>query len=320
MLQKVQANPTLAFQAPPLFMPAKRPASSDEFDQAQQAGGYTEPAEKSGRPITYLMQKPEESYEDFMKRAVAHGKSVTPQQIQDEANQPLKAAVDVPLQVAKTAGTSMAALTAATESIVGVGKLGAGELMPRATQALKIATEWAKANPIKALAMMWLLNKGLETVGMPKASKIVEQMEMPALLLLGGGSQAAEGAGAAGAAEETAAKEAIQGGEEAVANKTAAAAAGEAPPASAPKPTAPLGSAEYVDQAAEAEEGAKPMFEDVETIPKEQRQAASDRYYAEHPEKRPGQPKIVGRGPKKGQQKTVRVFDNGTWTEVPVYK
>ncbi len=190
--------------------------------------------------------------------------------------------------------------------------------MPAVTSTVKSMTALAQKHPRTAMAIMWGLNNGLRAVGLPKAAQILDNIELPMLVMMGGGAEGGIEQGAEQAAEETGAKEAIQSGEEAVANK-AAGSAEAAAAAPAVKPTAALGSAEYVDQASEAEQGAKPMFEDVETIPKAQRQAASDRYFQEHPEKRP-QPKIIGRGPNKGQQKIVRVFDQGKWEEVPVYK
>lgn len=71
---------------------AQRPSSSTQFETARQEGVYTEPSERSGKPVAYLVQKPGENYLDFMKRAAAHGKTVSQEQIKDEALQPKKAA------------------------------------------------------------------------------------------------------------------------------------------------------------------------------------------------------------------------------------
>lgn len=105
-------------------MPNQRPSSSDQFDQAQKAGGYTEPSEADGKPITYLIQKPDENYSDFMKRAVAHGKTVTQQQMNEESNQPKKivdAAVVRPAEIAAGASSVMAAV-GEVPALVGAAK------------------------------------------------------------------------------------------------------------------------------------------------------------------------------------------------------
>lgn len=201
-----------------------------------------------------------------------------------------------------------------------VGNLlhGAGEAAPRATQALKLVTQWAKTNPFKAYALMAIVNRGLSAAGLSKASKIADNMEPWALLLLG------DKAGTeSGAVEKEVESEAAQ----------AAGAAPEETAAPAPKETpeqfvdrmAPNGRAQVkpnsAGQVVDATTGepVKQESADVDLRTPEEKQASVDRYYAAHPEKRP-QPKVVQRGPKKGQLKTVRVFDAGKWHEVPVYK
>jgi|SRR5208282_4776460 len=95
---------------PPVTMPNARPSSAKEFDQAQAAGGYTETSEADGKPIMYLVQKPNESYPDFLKRAVAHGKTVTQEQMNEESNQPKKvldAAIARPSEIAALSGAAM---------------------------------------------------------------------------------------------------------------------------------------------------------------------------------------------------------------------
>jgi hypothetical protein len=74
-----------------VIMTAQRPDSAAQFQQAREQGAYSEPSERSGKPVTYLVQKPGENYLDFMKRAAAHGKTVSQEQIKDEALQPKKA-------------------------------------------------------------------------------------------------------------------------------------------------------------------------------------------------------------------------------------
>lgn len=60
---------------------------------------------------------------------------------------------------------------------------------------------------------------------------------------------------------------------------------------------------------------------DAEGVPinKEQAQKAVDEYFEAHPEKRPQQ-QTWKRGAKKGQLKTQRVFKDGQWHEIPLYK
>jgi len=96
-------------------IPTSRPSSSDEFDAAQKAGGYSEPSERNGNPVTYLLQKPDESYPDFMKRAVAHGKTVTDEQMKDEAYQPKKIVDAAVVRPAEIAGASAVGMTALNE-------------------------------------------------------------------------------------------------------------------------------------------------------------------------------------------------------------
>jgi hypothetical protein len=50
-----------------------------------------------------------------------------------------------------------------------------------------------------------------------------------------------------------------------------------------------------------------------------EKQSAVDDYFARHPDERP-QPTVAQRGPGKGQVKMRRVFADGKWHDVPVYK
>lgn len=301
---------------PAVPLPTKRPSSSEDFNAAQYAGGYSEAAEKSGRPVTYLMQKPDESYSDFMKRAVEHGKTVTQEQVSDEADQPKKLALGVPKQVAATTTASFGSLAAAAEAINAGG--------PAARKGLEWVANWAKNNKSAAgLGLLWAINQGLEAAGLPKASRIVEKLELPAILLLGGkGAAAEEEAGAATAAEETSAAETS-------ARRPAVPTASAQPAAAKESPE------EFVNRQTAGRAQVKPNAEGqtvnatsgepiapeegVDLRTAEEKQASVDKYYEAHPEKRP-QPKVIQRGPKKGQVKMVRVFDEGKWHEVPVYK
>lgn len=96
----------------------QRPSSSSQFDTARQEGVYTEPSERSGKPVAYLVQKPGENYLDFMKRAAAHGKTVSQEQIKDEALQPKKAV--------RALGRGAEYGVAGAAGLVGAGEAGAG--------------------------------------------------------------------------------------------------------------------------------------------------------------------------------------------------
>lgn len=331
---QVEADPESGFRAPAPPMPGNRPSSSDEFDQAQAAGGYTEPAEKSGRPITYLMQKPDESYPDFLKRAVAHGKTLSQQDLSDEANQPGKIASAGVRAGSLTAGT-FGALAGAAEAIEAGG--------PLAHRALQKVVQIAAQNKTgTGLALLWAINKGLEAAGLPKASKIVESLELPAILLLSGSKGSA--AGDAAAAEGSAATSSEAAAEESAAAKTESAAAKETPEQfmdrMSPKNRATV-KPNSMGQTVDADTG-----EPITPRSDSYRVWEDGKVVAQHPKNnelfstdaegnvtdlrtaeekaatasKPGTPKIIQRGPKKGQAKTYKVFDQGKWVTVPVYK
>lgn len=143
----------------PQFL-GKRPSSAQEFRAAQFAGGYTEPAEKSGRPISYLIQKPDESYTDFMQRAVAHGKTVSPEQIQDEANQPKKIA-EAEIRGAAYGAAGMTGLIGTAEG----GKIISDAVAQYGPEVVKSVTEFAKANPVAAQVMKKIIEGASWTAG-----------------------------------------------------------------------------------------------------------------------------------------------------------
>ncbi len=336
MFDQVAADPSLGFGAPAPPMPTTRPSSSDEFDQAQAAGGYSEPSERSGQPVTYLMQKPDESYTDFMKRAVAHGKTVTPGQMADEADQPMKLGLGVPARIAETAGGSIAALTGMAEALH-----AAGPLIPRATQALTWAQKLAAANPYKAMAMMAAINWGLSAVGLPKASEIAQKLELPALILLGDYKPGAEALSG-----ETAAKEAASAAESAATGETAATAtsaketpeqfvdrvAGKGRLTVKPDADGNLINAQTGQPVQPPQAGTYRVWENGKyvDVPKNNGNFSTDSEgnvtdlrTAEQKAASVGQPaspKIIGRGANKGQPKTYKVFDKGQWVTVPVFK
>lgn len=152
-------------------IPDKRPESSEGFKWAQQAGGYSEPAEKSGKPIKYLVQKQGESYPDFMKRAVEYGKTVTAEQIQDEAKQPKKAAS------ALARGPEYGALGAGVlaGSAEAVSALGTGlkTLLPVGVAGAKALAQWVEKNPMKAY-MLYQLAKEV-VPGVKKTSEFIKK-------------------------------------------------------------------------------------------------------------------------------------------------
>lgn len=313
LFDQVEQDPSLALRAPAPPMPTRRPASQQEFENAQFAGGYSEPAERSGRPVTYLMQRPDESYPDFLKRAVAHSKTVTPQQIEDEANQPMKAALGVPARVAEAGAGSFAGLASAAEAIDAGG--------PAARKALEWMVNWAKNNKAATgLGLMYAINTGLEAAGLPRASRLVEKLELPAILLLGGGK-------AGEAAAEGEAAEASSGGTQASAAAgretpeqfvDRVAGNGRAPIAPPPKGNYRVYSEGGVREHPKTNEmfGEGADGETIDLRSAEQKQAS----LGEEAGKPQGEPQVWKRGPKKGQPKTYRVFDQGKWVELPVLK
>lgn len=268
-----------------------------------------------------IVPKPGESFSDTMKRAAAQGKKTTQEQINKElATVPEKAS-----EVA--AATALPLLPEAISSLGGAISGTVADSLPALTKAATQVGQWAKANPITAMGVMWALNKGLNALGLPRASRLVEEMELPALILLGRGG-AGEAAAGSDAAAEAASTESAGAAESA-----ATSAAAKSVPESVPVSDQGTSAADYVKQNARATVTPNAAGEATDTatgetlssndaedfLSKENRQAAVDKYYAEHPEKRP-QPQIAKRGPNKGQPRTYRVFDNGKWTRVPVMK
>jgi hypothetical protein len=144
--------------APP--MPQRRPQSSEEFNQAQLAGGYTEPSEADGKPITYLMQKPDEEYGDFMKRGFQHGQTVTQQEMNEESNQPKKiadAAIVRPAEYASIYAASVVGLDKLTDAYEATSSIAQGGYQV-ASRALKPLTE-----PLLEQAQMFAKNPKLYT-------------------------------------------------------------------------------------------------------------------------------------------------------------
>ena len=147
----------------------QRPSSSSQFETARQEGVYTESSERSGKPVAYLMQKPGENYLDFMKRAAAHGKTVSQEQIKDEALQPKKAARSL------ARGAELGVAGAA--GIVGAGEAGGAisekiaSQIPRDLfgnpQIAKAIADAAKSHPIVSKLIM----KGLEGIALAAGGK-----------------------------------------------------------------------------------------------------------------------------------------------------
>lgn len=89
----------------------------------------------------YLMQRPDESYQQFMARAIEAGKHVTQEQMDAETSISKKGA-PVALGVAAAAGPTMLALEGgAAEALTQIGSVPG---------LLKGAWDWAVANPVKA--------------------------------------------------------------------------------------------------------------------------------------------------------------------------
>jgi hypothetical protein len=332
------------------------------------AGGETPGEQTNDVGNTVIVPKEGESFADTMKRAAAQGKKTTPEQINKEL-------ATAPEKVAEVGAAT--ALPLLPEAISALGTAATGtisENLPAITKAAQSIGTWAKANPATALGVMWAVNKGLSALGLPKASRLVEEMELPMLLLLGKGpaaeseAAASEAAGSEATASETApAAEETSGADSgpsqfkvrhdqngvhfepndfSIRQKTAAedaamdsesagdtTAGGASPKESAEdfvKRMAPGGGSynakpnaagtALTDDTAAGE--AQPDSNDAEDfLSKENRQTAVDKYYEEHPEKRP-QPQVAKRGPNKGQVRTYKVFDpeSKTWTVVPKMK
>ncbi len=225
---------------------------------------------------------------------------------------------------ATAAGLGTIGLAPEAIQTLGDAMLGrASQAIPTITKAVQQATEWvgqSKKNKAIAFGGIWLLNRALAAAGLPNAATVVDKMEVPFLLLFGGAGEAAEASEAAAEAEEAA-----TAGEEAT-----AAEAPTAETAPATEATPEQAAEDFVnrqgvkgtynaqpDAAGEKlidpETGEEVSAEEEVPLPKEQRQAAVDKYYADHPEKRP-QPQIAKYGPNKGQPRTYKVFDPKTRT------
>ncbi len=309
------------------------PATNDEPDYAAlaaqngalQTGGETPGEQTNDVGNTVIVPKEGESFADTMKRAAAQGKKTTPEQINKEL-------ATAPEKVAEVGAATLLPLLPEAISALGTAATGTiSENLPAITKAAQSIGTWAKANPATALGVMWAVNKGLSALGLPKASRLVEEMELPMLLLLGKGPAAEP---------EAAASEAS--GSEAAASEAAAPAAAEENPVpsskSTPKESAedflkrmapgggsynakPNASGTALTDDAAAGETQPDSNEAEDFLSKENRQTAVDKYYEEHPEKRP-QPQVAKRGPNKGQVRTYKVFDpdTRTWTVVPKMK
>jgi hypothetical protein len=200
----------------------------------------------------------------------------------------------------------------------GAGALAAGGAMVPGVLTGAIATvkaigRWAKDNPVKA----WLAYQALDEAGITKPIKnLPGGGVIPFLLLLHGKNpgMAAEAEGAAGAETEAAAAETKAAGSETTQPESATDFIKRQTPGRVMQAPNAEGKAVDLGTEEEVESEGEPQHLTLEA-----RQKASDRYYEEHPEKRP-QPKIIQRGAMKGQVKTQRVFHDGKWTEVPVYK
>jgi hypothetical protein len=263
---------------------------------------------KSADGSFVITPKEGEEFSDTMQRAAAAGKTVSPELVQKQAVKGLKEAPAV-LAAAPVIGAAGAAVDSGA-----AGEAIGQTIGPAASKLLGPAAaigKWASQNPGKAMLAYIMLKKSgvLDTF---------HDLEMPLLLLFGSGT-AAEGE-AAGAEAATAEKALATEGRAAT---TAKAAESETADQFVNRVTkTPEGqTARSVGTPDAAGKDLTPESADAEdsALTKEQRQAAVDKYFAEHPEKAP-KPEIWQRGPKAGQPKTYKVFQDGKWIEVPRYK
>jgi hypothetical protein len=283
---------------------------------------------KSADGSFVITPKEGEEFSDTMQRAAAAGKKVSPELVQKQAVKGLKEAP----AVAAAAPVIGAAGAAGVATLGEVGQVGArlgqipevANVIQKATGAAKTVTTWAQQNPGKALLAFIALK---ETGVLSK----FHELELPLLYLLGGGAASAEGAAGEAA-----------GAEAATATKAAEAApAAEAEAAAAPKLTPEEFAAQNARNTAQPDalgkdlspdaatggktykvidsNGAEHIVSEGEPLNAAQKQAEVDKYFAEHPEEVP-KPEVWKRGPKTGQPKTYKVFQNGQWVERQKYK
>lgn len=306
-----QADPIGVPAAPQQAQPSGSPVTLD-FANADPIGAQSQP-EVDGEQTndvgnSVVVPKANESFADTMKRAAAKGKTTTQDQLNAEEQ-------TIP---AKLGEEGAVFATAALPEAIGqfgsaiTGKIAAN--LPAITEAATNIGQWAKANPMKSLGVMWAINKGLDAVGLPKASHLVESLELPALLLLGKGPATEVGEGAEAA--EAAAPEA-----EASAPEAAPAIESTATPEATPEPATEATPQQLGTYNQTPDENGSMESEDADAgyLTKAEKQAKVDKYFAEHPDKKP-QPVIAKRGPNKGQVKTYRVFMDGKWVTHPVMK
>jgi hypothetical protein len=117
-----------------------------------------------------IVPKPDESFADTMARAAAHGKTVTPDQLNREVKT-MPGKVATTLAAAPVIGAAGAAALAAPGEAFNVAKQALSRVIPTTVEHVKAIGAWAHENPIHAYVIYQILKELLP--GVKKAAGII---------------------------------------------------------------------------------------------------------------------------------------------------
>lgn len=146
-----------------------------EFGGVQNDTSAEDDSRNSGEIINdvgnrVIVPKVGESFADTMARAAAHGKTVTPDQLnREERTMPGKAATT--LAAAPVIGAAGAAALAAPGEAMQAAKQALSRVLPTTIEHVKAIGAWAHENPIHAYLMFQILKELLP--GVKKAAGII---------------------------------------------------------------------------------------------------------------------------------------------------